>query len=559
LVLTVGSGRVESRFDRFGDGPPCVASLIGREDFQSLRQVHRDLLVRLASQQDRMPVACCLEPTDEPDWQLVEALETAMGGAGMGFQWYSRWTTTASGPTGTIGDPITLRYSFVPDGTVITSGVGEPPTGSNLFATFNPLFGGVSVWQAHFAAVFQKWSQSCGVTFVLEPSDDGAPLSGATPGIIGVRGDIRIGGHFIDGQSGSNILAYNTYPSFGDMVLDTSNTAYFGSLANNALNLRNTVAHESGHGLGLAHVCPWNLTKLMEPIVTNVLDGPQHDDVQGAQWNYGDRFENNDSQATATDLGTLAGGTTTLTDVSCNSAFDADWYRFDVPASSGVTATLTPIGSTYLQGPEGGSCSTGTSTNSLAANDLGLSIHDQAGTALATANAGGAGVADTVPPFALPAGSTFWVRVFPGTTNKVQMYKLDLTILPIASGASVGSGCGSGPTIPVLSTTNPVLGLTTSITVTNAKPSHAGALVASYGTAAPSPLGMGCTAYVDLATFFVLAQFGTNAAGFWTMTMPLPSNPALGGLDVALQAVVYSPTSPLGIDVSNGLNAQIGY
>ena len=560
LMLTAGPGRYEGELQDRADDYARVAHLVTREVFERLDPVHRELLVRRASQDEAPPVACCFEITDEPDWTLMQALEAAMtGGQAHGFQWYSRWSLTAGGTTGTMGDPVTLRYSFVPDGTVITGAAGELPTPSNLFATFNPIYGGAAAWQAHFAAVFQRWSQLSGVTWVLEPNDDGAPLSGATPGILGVRGDIRIGGHNIDGQFGSNILAYNTYPNFGDMVIDTSNLVYFGSLANNALNLRNTASHEAGHGLGLAHVCPWNFTKLMEPLVSNAFDGPQHDDIQGAQWGYGDSFENNDTQATATDLGFLPEGLTTLTDVSCNNASDNDWYAFATAGPHALTVTMTPIGFSYLEGPEGGSCSTGAATNSLVANDLGVSVHDASGAAIATSNASAAGLPETIPAFSLPGSGTFWIRVFPGATSDIQMYKLDVTILPIASGSSVGAGCGSGTTIPILATTTPVLGLTTSITVTNAKPNHSGSLVASYGVASPSPLGSGCTAWVDLASFFVVAAFATSGSGSWTLNMPLPLNPALGGIDVALQAVVFSPASALGIDVSNGLSCQIGY
>jgi hypothetical protein len=561
LALTAGSGRYDGRLHPRADDYARVAHLVAREVFEGLDGVHRDLLIRFASQADAPPVACCFEVSDEPDWILMEAFEAAMsGGPGHGFQTFSRWSLTSGGLTGTIGDPVTLRYSFVPDGTVITGAAGELPTPSNLYAVFNQIYGSAAAWQGHIASAFQKWSQLSGVTYILEPNDDGAPVSGATPGILGVRGDIRIGGHNIDGQAGSNILAYNTYPNFGDMVIDTSNTVYYGNLANNALNLRNTACHEAGHGIGLAHVCPWNFTKLMEPLVSNVFDGPQHDDILGAQWYYGDASENNDAQATATDLGVLPEGTTTLADLSCNGASDTDWYAFTVTGPHALTVTMTPIGLTYLEGPEGGSCSTGAATNSLVANDLGVSVHDANGAAIATANAGAPGSPETIPGFALPAsGSTFWIRVFPGAVNDIQMYQLAVTIQTVASGSSVGSGCGSGGTIPVLATTNPVLGLTTSITVSNGKPNHSGSLVASYGIASPSPLGSGCTAWVDLASFFVVATFATNGSGSWTLNMPLPLNPALVGLDVALQAVIFSPTSPLGIDVSNGLSCQIGY
>jgi hypothetical protein len=308
------------------------------------------------------------------------------------------------------------------------------------------------------------------------------------------------------------------------------------------------------------HVCPWNFSKLMEPVCTNAFVGPQHDDILGAQWSYGDPLENNDTPATATDLGLLQEGLTTLTDVSCNSALDNDWYQFSVGAPAALSVTMTPVGTTYLQGPEGGTCSTGTSTNSLVTNDLGVSLHDLGGAMLASANTNPAGIADTIPAMILPvSASTFRIEVFPGIANGIQLYRLDIAILPLASGSSVGSGCGSpGPT-PVLSTTNPVLGTNTILTVSNAKPDCSGLVVASYGTASPSPLGSGCTAWVDLASCFVVNAFTTNGAGTWAVTMALPPNPGLGGTDVAIQAVVLTGSPPLGFDLSNGLSAQLGY
>ena len=104
-----------------------------------------------------------------------------------------------------------------------------------------------------------------------------------------------------------------------------------------------------------------------------------------------------------------------------------------------------------------------------------------------------------------------------------------------------------------------MLGTSTTITLTNAKPNHAGALVASFGVAVPSPLGGGCNAYVDLASFFEVAPIITGAAGSWTFSLPVPSSPSSAGVDLVLQAVIFATTGPIGADVTNGLNAQIGY
>ena len=98
-------------------------------------------------------------------------------------------------------------------------GVGEAAANSNLFATFNAAFPGQAIWQNRIRDALNRWGELTGITYVLEPNDDGAAMFG-TSGVVGVRGDIRICGKFIDG--GGNTLAYNFFPGLGgDMVLDT--------------------------------------------------------------------------------------------------------------------------------------------------------------------------------------------------------------------------------------------------------------------------------------------------------------------------------------------------
>ena len=79
-------------------------------------------------------------------------------------------------------------------------------------------------WFGHVNEAYNRWSQLSGLTMTYEPNDDGAPYNGAT-GAPGVRGDMRIGGHAIDGSGG--ILAYNFFPSSGgDGVYDTLGNSY---------------------------------------------------------------------------------------------------------------------------------------------------------------------------------------------------------------------------------------------------------------------------------------------------------------------------------------------
>ncbi|MCG3197124.1 MAG: hypothetical protein GHCLOJNM_01608 [bacterium] len=419
------SDRMASR-----DPEPILARLLSEESFRALSPAHQRMLRNLASapRPEWAPVLPCF--SEDMPIETVRAFEALLFPPDK-FRQGNRWTTTAlSGGGLSQGDPTIVTYSFAPDGTFIASGIGEPAGNSNLFAFLNGIYGNPAAWQAQFHAVFQAWSELIGVTYVYEPNDDGAALFNS-PGISGVRGDVRIGGKFIDGESGANTLAYNYFPNNGDMVLDTGNPVFFGNTSGNSLRLRNTVAHEHGHGLGMYHVCPVNQTKLMEPFISTAYDGPRHDDILNGQRHYGDPDEDNDSVATATDLGPLNNQTLTITQRSLDDDGDVDFYAFTVQAGKQVDVTVRPLGAQYLEGAQGtGGCSAGTLFDSTALNDLGFQVRDTNGTTiLASANANPAGSPESALNVALPSGAGgYFLYVFAGTNDNVQLYEFDLTV-----------------------------------------------------------------------------------------------------------------------------------
>jgi len=353
------------------------------------------------------------------------------------FRLSTRWSTTASSGGGLQqGDPTTITWGIVPDGTSIAGFAGEPSAGSDLKAKFNTIYGSQATWQALIQQVFDRWGALTGARYVFESNDDGVAL-GTASGSLGTRADVRIGGHFIDGNSG--VLAYNFFPNNGDMVLDSSDS-FFSNTSGNSIRLRNVVSHEHGHGLGIAHVCPVNQTKLMEPFATTVFDGPQHDDILTGNRGYGDPNEHNDSAGAATNLGTLSNGTTSVTGVSIDDNADVDYYRFSVgDTARQVTVTLQPQGSTYLEGLQfgTGACSAGSSFDSLTLNDVGVALIGTNGsTVLVSANSGGAGSLETFGPFALSSATgPYYVRVFGGSNDTAQLYRVSLTIADIGAGA----------------------------------------------------------------------------------------------------------------------------
>ena len=365
-----------------------------------------------------------------------------------------RWRTTATNGGGiALGEAITLTWSIAPDGTNIPGFNGEAAAPSDLVSRFRTFYNDANnpadtdyvgeMWFTQIAAALNEWSDISGISYVYEPNDDGAAFSSsssAAPGVTGVRGDVRIGGHLIDGNSG--VLAYNFFPDNGEMVIDTADS-FYANLSSNSLRLRNVIAHEAGHGVGFSHVESNNAAFLMEPFVSTGFDGPQLDDILAAHRNYGDVNEKggaNETAGTATDLGSIGDGVTvsigtqandtrveaTDTDfVSIDDDSDIDVFSFTVSANSSIDVNLSPQGPTYNQGRQGG---TQSSYNASAQSDLSFEILGTDGTTvLTTASANGIGASESLSAFDLNVAGTYYVRIS-GADNVVQMYQLDVSV-----------------------------------------------------------------------------------------------------------------------------------
>lgn len=385
---------------------------------------------------DRAPAFCYAPGTSQAfvDATRERALWTPASSpfspdSGLKFQYTDgdRWRSTATDGSGLgQGDPITLTWSIVPDGTSISPALGgESSGGSTLRSYLNGIYPNEAAWVAEFQKVFDRWGSLTGITYVYV-SDDGAPLPSSS-GQLGVRGDVRISGHAIDGNWG--VLAYNYFPNTGDMVIDVPDS-FYNDTSSTSIRLRNVVAHEHGHGLGLEHSCPINQTKLMEPYVTVAFDGPQHDDILAANRAYGDRYEHDDTAATAAELGPFT--TRSLTNLSIDDSGDIDFFSFTASANQKVSLTLSPVGFTYLSGPQNsnGSCSAGSSYDSLHIHDLEVRLLDVNGTTqLAAADDHGVGGTEELTDIALPSGAgDYFVEISGDATSLAQLYELTLTV-----------------------------------------------------------------------------------------------------------------------------------
>ncbi len=367
-------------------------------------------------------IAACAAPGADPeyvaafyDWMLAQSGLTD-------YFTTTRWSNTILGGNTALGSPTTVTYSFPSDALGGIS--GGQTTQNQLNAKMVQWFGSVANGKARFRVVFDRWEALSGLRYVETSDDDAGWFMG---GALGFRGEIRIVSIVIDG--GSNTLAFNFFPPNGDMVLDAADA--FGSFNDDYLFFRNVVAHEAGHGFGLLHVCPTLGTKIMEPQISTAYDGPRHDDVRAVQAQYGDTIENNDTFATATDLGVLP-SFVAITNLSINSQTDPDILRFVAPAIEGaVDIVATPIGFQYDSSPQNGNCTTGNIIDSLLVQDLALDVLAGDGvTVLATSNSAGLGGVERVLGHALAPGASRFVRVrsvgLGSLGNQTQMYRLDI-------------------------------------------------------------------------------------------------------------------------------------
>ncbi len=394
-------------------------------------------------------IACFAEGTDPRYIAAIEALVKAKNDAlfgGMDYFLVGRWS-------GAAGAPVNIRWSFVPDGLSISSGAGEPVSNSTLFSVFDAGFssqGGRATWTNRWTQVFARWAQLTGNTYTRitvggNDWDDGA--SWGTGGSAGLRGDVRIAAHPIDGAS--NILAYNYFPSNGDEVLDTQDISNFASTANQNRFLRDTVMHEHGHGMGLAHSCSNNSKILMNPFIDTSFDGPQQDDIRGMQAFYGDANGIINTPALAKDLGSIGPGVSIPSSgvlgatpapltgsadansavYSVNPSTLADYFKITTTTGLALNVTATPKGSTYQNAGQAndGSCPTTGTTNAAAAADLTITVYASNGTTqIAFSNSSPAGSPESMINAILSTPGVYYIKIGGVSVSGTQAFTLSM-------------------------------------------------------------------------------------------------------------------------------------
>jgi uncharacterized repeat protein (TIGR01451 family) len=433
--------------------------------FADLPEEHRSPLALYAGQLavSETPAIRCWSPDTPADivraYQRVEREIEAAGGLSLkALQLGNHWFRTATNGSGqsTQGQPVTLTWSIVPDGTSISGGVGEPAAPSALRARLAAIYGGSAggdprdqPWFSVFQTTFDNLAAHSGLRFVYEPADDGSAIGGGSlSGTLNVRGDIRISGHPIDGNSGT--LAYAYFPDNGDMVIDTNDAYYNNAPLDTSIRLRNILEHEICHSLGLEHVCPIDATKLMEPYINLGFRGSQYDDIYSQQRHYGDPLEvhgalrNNDSPASATALGLVAGTPVSRPWLSIDDSTDLDHFSFTGATTQQLTVRIIPAVppvTPYLEGAQDsftGDCADGTPFDPATRQNLVLDLLAGNGTTVvATAPAQPAGATEEIVSFQLPANGTHYIRVRGGTADAAQLYRMEASLVNASPASQV--------------------------------------------------------------------------------------------------------------------------
>lgn len=388
------------------------------------------------------PVACCFPDTLTPE-QLDEAMKTwgllppwniIAGGADYfldSLAWVGQGALQDLGQA-TRAD---LTYSFPPDGTAwgaLAYTQGPCDFQAALAGAFGP--GNADLGFEYVRAAIAAY-RVAGLTF-REVTDDSAPWGTPDPSAP-FRGDIRIGGL----PGGAVFLGYSSYPAGGADIAINTGVFTWGNLGSNADDyraLRQTISHEMGHALGLAHTVPCDRTKLMEPVLNTTIDGLSIDEVRGAHRNYGDRLSGNGSSEFAHDLGNLTSpgprgvrfeSLSTNGTLAHYNGTDRDWFRFRLSTAQTVHITVDQRGGTYTSARQDVNCTPAGGVAPViiaqSAGALALQLRDGFGANIIATAPGMPGTPQRIDQFLIPGEYSVLVRdMGPNdpVNQRVQMY-----------------------------------------------------------------------------------------------------------------------------------------
>lgn len=128
----------------------------------------------------------------------------------------------------------------------------------------------------------------------------------------------------------------------------------------------------------------------------------------------------------------------------------------------------------------------------------------------------------------------------------------------LASMTYIPVQCAGGPWFPQLGISRPIIGSSVLVEGRDGPAfSGGGVLALSMQPSQSVNLGVvGCDVWWDLSNWAMLYQPG---GGNWSLQVGIPNAPQLAGLGIALQAFYVQTNSPIGMDLTNGVWARIGY
>ncbi|HYC78908.1 MAG TPA: hypothetical protein VEI02_14880 [Planctomycetota bacterium] len=126
----------------------------------------------------------------------------------------------------------------------------------------------------------------------------------------------------------------------------------------------------------------------------------------------------------------------------------------------------------------------------------------------------------------------------------------------------LGQGCSATAPLTPLPTFNlslPTLGEMLTFSGQNAAPAGYGYVLMSFAPNYALPISPTCTLYFDPTSVMAISTYLTNTSGNWSQQFFLVNNPSWVGAVLRMQALTYSAATPWGFELTNGLDAEIGY